>query len=481
MSRRSLRSRLRAAAPKHCSSPAAWAILVALAAPVHAAEAPAALDGPEPLTLEALVEAVLERNRDLEAARLAWRAALERPAQAASLPDPMVMGAVAPLSVGAADVDLGVAVEARQELPWAADRRLAAAAARSGADAAEARAAELRLDLAHAAARLWLDLQRIDRELEVNAQHVVLLEELRAAATGRYAAGLVPQQAPLQAEVEHIHLVHREVALRAERGELEARLNALLHRDPAAPLPPPAALPPVPLGADPHAVVHGESHETLPASGLDDRSGIAARPELAAAEAELRALEIEVELAGRERLPSFGVTASYSSMWGEEEHRWMAGVSVGLPVWRERIRAAAAEAEAERAAAAARRDALADRIASQAVAAATRLAEMRHVVELYESRLLPAARDQVAAARSGLSAGTVDFPTTIEAEKTLRSVELAREEARIDLVRRRLDLDRALGRLPLATAAEGSPFDRPESPELPSGAEAPAAGGGTTR
>jgi len=155
-------------------------------------------------------------------------------------------------------------------------------------------------------------------------------------------------------------------------------------------------------------------------------------------------------------------------------------VSVGLPVWRERIRAAEAQAEAERAAAAARREALADRIESEAAAAAVLLAEMRHVVDLYESRLLPPARDQVAAARSGLAAGTVDFPTTIEAEKTLRSIELAREEARIDLVRRRLDLDRALGRLPLA-AAEGSPSHEPVHPELPAGAEPRPAGGGIPR
>ena len=487
MSRRSLRPRRRAAASKHPfrrarrGLAALAALLAALSGPVAGA-APDSdpLAGPGPLTLEALVEAVVERNRDLEAARLAWRAALERPAQAASLPDPMVMGSLAPLSIGAGEVDLGVAVEARQELPYPTDRRLAAAAARAEANAAEARVGELRLDLAHAAGRLWLDLARIDRELEVNAQHVVLLEELRAAATGRYAAGLAPQQAPLQAEVEHTHLVHREVTLRAERGALAARLNALLHRDATAPLPPLAALPPVPPEADPHGVVHGESHDTLPGSGLSDLSATAARPELAAADAELRARELEAELAGRERLPALGVTASYSSMWGEEEHRWMAGVSVGLPVWRERIRAAEAQAEAERAAAAARREALADRIESEAAAAAVLLAEMRHVVDLYESRLLPPARDQVAAARSGLSAGTVDFPTTIEAEKTLRSVELAREEARIDLVRRRLDLDRALGRLPLA-AAEGSPSHEPVHPELPAGAEPRPAGGGNPR
>jgi len=478
MSRRSLRPRLRAAALKYSVSRSAWAIVVLLAAlPSPASAAPSALDGPGPLTLDELVGEVLERNRDLEAARLAWRAALERPAQAASLPDPTVMGSLAPLSVGSSDVDLGVAVEARQELPWAADRRLAAAAVRAGADAAEARAAELALDLAHAAARLWLDLQRIDRELEVNAQHVVLLEEIRAAATGRYAAGLAPQQAPLQAEIEHTHLVHREVSLGAERLALVARLNGLLHRGAAAPLPPLAALPPVPPEADPHPVVHGEAHHTLPAADPPDPAGTAARPELAAAEAELRARELEVELARRERLPALGVMASYSSMWREEEHRWMAGVSVGLPVWRERIRAAEAEAEAERAAAAARREALADRIDSEAASSAALLAEMRHVVELYESRLLPAARDQVAAARSGLTAGTVDFPTTIEAEKTLRSVELAREEAHIDLVRRRLELDRALGRLPLA-GTEGPLHPEPSHPSLPAdGAQLPAGGG----
>lgn len=491
MSRRSLRPPPRASAPMHPKSPhpvLALAVVAALAAgasPLAAETRSAApFDGSAPLTLDAVVEAVLERNPDLEAARLAWRAALERPAQLAALPDPMVTGSLAPLSIGSSDVGFGVALEARQDLPYPTDRRLAAEAARAGATASAARADEVRLALAHAAAGLWLDLQRIDRELEVNAQHLVLLDELFAAVTGRYAAGLAPQQAPLQAEIERVHLVHREVSLQADRSVVAARLNALLHRDPVAPLPPLAALPPVPApdgtAHGPAVVAHGSAHAAPGAiHGGSDEPGspTALRPELAAADAELRARELEVELAGRARRPALGVMASYSSMWRETEHRWMAGVSVGLPVWRDRIRAAEAEAEAERSAAGARREALADRIAAEVSAAESLLAEMHHVVDLYESRLLPPARDQVAAARSGLSAGTVDFPTTLEAEKTLRSVELAREEARIDLVRRRLDLDRALGRLPMAGGeiAHSHPTLDPDPP--PGAAPGAAAGG----
>ena len=79
---------------------------------------------------------------------------------------------------------------------------------------------------------------------------------------------------------------------------------------------------------------------------------------------------------------------------------------------------------------------------------ADRLAEARHVVRLFRDRLLPAARDQVDAARSGFETGRNSFLALIDAERNLRNVELGYEETLADLGRRRAELDRALGRIP---------------------------------
>jgi outer membrane protein TolC len=98
---------------------------------------------------------------------------------------------------------------------------------------------------------------------------------------------------------------------------------------------------------------------------------------------------------------------------------------------------------------------------------------MAQVVDLYESRLLPAAHDQLRAARSGFETGQVSFLSVVEAEKNLRSVELGYEEARTDRHRRRADLERALGVPPdelataLAPAADSEPNPEPEPQSEP--------------
>lgn len=467
-------------------------ILLTLLAPVAAAasEIPPSADLPlaagERMELPELLAAVLERNPDLDAARRAWQAAASQAPQVSVLPDPELSYGLGPLSIFSDEVDFGQVLEARQAIPYPGKLRLRGAAAEAMAGAERQRVEELRLDLARLAADGFYDLYLLDRALEINRDHVRLLEELKEIATARYASGLASQQVPLQAEVELTHLIHREMTLTTRRGVVMARLNALLHRAPHLPLPPPAPL----AAADPAVeLAAGEQ-----VADLAERA-VELRPELAAAEAEIRARDVERDLAALERKPDFGVMASYNSMWASLEHELMVGMSVRLPVRKGRLDALEAEAEARFDSARLRRDALADRVRSEVAQAAQRLAEMAHVVDLYEARLVPAARDQLRAARSGFETGEVSFLAVVEAEKNLRSVELAYEEALTDRHRRRADLERALGLLPgshLEPGAEtpdallpapGDPatsHDHPESHSPspnPDGLAADAAGG----
>lgn len=391
------------------------------------------------MELSTLLTAVLERNPDLAAARRAWEAAASEAPQVSVLPDPEVSYGVGPLSIFSDDVDLGQVLEARQGIPYPGKLRLRGEAAEAMAGVERRRFEELSLDLTRLAAERFYDLYLLDRALEINREHVRLLEELKEIATVRYASGLVAQQVPLQAEVELTHLIHREMTLETRRSVVVARLNALLHRPPHLPLPAP-----VPLAAADPAVELAAGEQV---AALAERA-VAARPELAAAAAEIRARDVERELAALERKPDFGVMASYNSMWASLEHQLMVGMSVRLPVRKQRLDALEAEAAARWDSARLRRDALADRVRSEVVQAAERLAEMAHVVDLYEARLLPAARDQLRAARSGFETGEVSFLAVVEAEKSLRSVELSYEEALTDRHRRRADLERALGLMP---------------------------------
>lgn len=417
-------------------------------------------DQPRPFSGKAVVDratlvaAVLERNPSLEAVRWAWAAALERIPQRGSLADPTVSYAIAPLSIGSSDVRFGQVARIGQRFPYPGTLRLRTEAARAEAEAAAGRLEALRLRLATAASLLYDDYYVVHRALEINADHEALLEDFRRIATARYAAGLAAQQDPLQAEVEQAHLVHRRVVLETERTVLVAELNALLHRAPGAPLPPPEAVLSLP-----------ERPPAEPDSLL--REAWAARPELAAQDAELRSREAAVALRRLDFRPGFEATASFNSMWRQEEHRWIVGVGLDLPVFRNRLRAAVAEAEAERDAVASRRESLVDQIATEVTTALARLEEAGHVVELYRSRLLPASRDQVAAARAGFESGRNSFLALIEAERSQRSVELAHHQALADANRARAELDRALGRIGLIATPPGAAAPRtgPQSNE----------------
>lgn len=392
-----------------------------------------------PLERAALVRAVLARNPTIEAARQAWRAALEEVPQATALDDPMLSYAVAPFSI-ASDVRLGHEVQLSQRLPFPGKRRLAGEVAVAEAEAARSEAATVRLELALMASNLFDDYYVAARALTINAEHQALLAHLKQSAEAQYVAGRAAQQDPLQAEVELAHLEHERLVLETELAVLRAQANALLHRVVTAPLPPP----PADLPATSKAVA--------PLATLLDVA-LEKRPELEADRARLRAGDAAVDLAARERYPDLEIMGSYSSMWDMPEHQWMVGLGLNLPIWRGKRKAAERSAQAQTGRLTSQLEGRVDEIRVEVERSRRQLEEAMHVVHLYESRLVPAARDQVAAAMAGFPTGTTPFLAVIEAEKNQRVVKLRYETARADVHRRRAALDRATGRLP--GAADG--------------------------
>jgi outer membrane protein TolC len=421
------------------------------------------------LDRNSLVEAVLQRNPSLAAAHAAWGAARARPGQVRAFDDPMFGYGVAPLSIGSSKVDFGEQVDLSQRLPWPGKRRTRGEVAEREAEARWHDYETARLDLALAAVDLFDDYYLVARALEINDAHVRLLEDFKRAATAQYAAGLLSQQDPLQAEVELAHLEHREVELVTQKRVTVARLNALLHRAPGTPLPPPPAMLSFAASWEPSAELRDEA-----AIGFEELA-VASHPEVAAAAAEVRAREAEVRLAAFEAYPDFGVATSYNSMWGDDEHRWMVGFNLNLPIWRDRIQAVRSEARARLLEAEARRRAVEDEVRSSVRQIFEGLHEAHHILALYRNRLLPAARDQVRAARAGVDTGTDSFLSLIMAERNLRDVELGNEEAIAAVDRRLAELARAVGRLPDDSAGflqeiAGGPAATPGEAEAREGA-----------
>ncbi len=400
-------------------------------------------EGRAALDQHALVSAVLARSPTLRSARAAWRAALEEVPRATALEDPMLALEVAPLSVPlpgtgtsllGGDAPFGSSIMLSQRLPFPGKQRARGAMALSSADVVEQDLKATRLSLALLAAQLWADYLATSRSLAVNDELSVVLGALRESAEAHLTTGHALLRDPLKAEVALAHLEHDRVILESRRRVLVAQLNGLLHRAPDAALPPP------PLDVEPPAV--GARSPELAARALEER------PEIAAAEAGIQHAQATLDLAGLSYAPDVSVSAEYTSMFPMLEHQWMVGAALSLPLQFDRRQAEHDAAAAKVTRAEHERARVIDDVRTEVAVAHERLVEAHHVVQLYERRLLPAARGQLEAARASLEAGTRGYFDVLEAEEELRRIRLAREEAIASLWKRSAELQRARGQIP---------------------------------
>jgi len=426
-----------AAALAGCVSPGLSARERSLAQQLEAsapAPLPGAADDPfrgfATLEREALVREALRRNPGLEAARSAWRSALARYPQEISLEDPMLDTAIGPRSFGSDEVDPGFRVGISQALPFPGKRGLRGEVALAEAEAASHEYEEERLRLAATASLLFDEYYLAARGAELNARHRELVEELSAAALGRYEAGSAMQQDALLAESELADLLHGDVLLETSQRRAAERINTLLHRAPELPLPPPPATLEVPAQSE------------LDASALTERA-LVQRPELRALRARITAREQAVALARREYFPDFTLSGTYDRFWQEKPLQPMLGLAVNVPLALGRRNGALEQAEAELSRARAEAQRAEDQVRLAVASGVDRLREAHHLIELSRDRMLPVARDRIAASRAAFESGRGSFLELIDAERRLRSAELQYEEAVVTLWRRHTELDRA--------------------------------------
>ena len=433
----SLFSALGCASTSGSASYAALQADYARSAPVQSSSVPREqqLSASAVLERAAYVRAVLRSNPSIESARQGFRAALARVNQAGAFEDPMLDLGVAPLSIGSSKARFGFEVGISQKLPWFGKRSLEASIGAAEAEAAKSDYESMKRELALTALVLYDQYFIAARSLEINAHHIELMRAMRDGATAQFSAGRGSAQDALQAESELAHMEHDTAILRSQRDVTVAQMNELLHRAPELPLPPPPSELPLPRALE-------RDSKRLEAEALQQRTDIAA------ARHHARAEQARADRAGREYYPDFTVSTSYNSMWDMPEHRWMVGLGFNLPIQTGRRAGAADEATAMRAQFESEAARMTDSARTQVYVSLKRLEESKHVIDVFEKRLLPLAKDQIDAARAGFIASQNPFVAVVDAEKNLRGVELDYQLARADYDRRWAELERALGRVP---------------------------------
>ena len=408
------------------------ALLTLLASPLAfgapAARADEAL--PSPLSLAEVLAAVRRQSPEAAERRASAEAAALRP-RAEGLPDdPMVMLEWWQQPINFQAVPL--MVTARQKLPFARTLRLRRQVAEQDGRAVRDEADEALRRVEADAKRAYFDRLLAERSLEVLARVRAIAAELVDVTSAVYGAGKAQQSDLWKAQSELLVIDNDRADLERAADEAGARLNALLDRSVASPLPPlatPAAL--VALPPEPDLV----------------QRALAQRPEVRRARDRLAAAEARLALAGREALPEVSVWASYMVMFGGVD-TFTAGVSSSLPVFAARRRGALRDAGAAEVGAA--RYALAAISRETELAVHTALSQLetaaRHV-HLHAEKLVPLADLALASTRVAYRAGRVDFLAVLDSARMVRDHHQSHLKFLVEYRRKLADLEQLAGDL----------------------------------
>jgi outer membrane protein, heavy metal efflux system len=385
------------------------------------------------LVLDELIEGVLARNQSLSAMVAAWQSAAQRYPQVVSLDDPMFNLSLAPASFGSSEVSSGSGYVAggSQKLPWFGKRFWRGQQARAEANAAYMDVGDARLQLVQATQSAYFEYYLAARQVQLNGENAHILRAFRDDARKRYEANLVTQQDVLQADVELAMLERRQIELDRNRKVAVARINTLLHRAPDDPLaPPPGELPAI---------------EELPPANELRTTAVASRPDLAAIANRIRAEEAALELANKNYRPDFEVMGRYDAFWQEQPLRAMVGINANVPIYRNRLDAAVCEASFRLSQRRAEYRQRVDDINREVQTAYEQLSATHQLVELYERRTVPSAKQNVESARAGYVAGRVDFLRLIAAERQLIGLLQDEQDLLASYHSQRAELERVIG------------------------------------
>lgn len=398
-------------------------------------------EGNDYLDRDELIGAVLNRNPSIDSAKQAWQAAIYRYPQVIALDDPMMVYAFAPDSIGNKTFNdqplrFGQTIELSQKFPFPGKRSLQGKITLAEAQKMQGDFESVKLELALTASMFFDDYYLVEKALEVNAHHLILLRDSKSSTESRYVTGGSSQEDLLQVELEIEQMLHEKVTLESQRKIIIAKINGLLHRKPEMPLP----LPPEEL---PIYLFNPGITECL------QEEAIQFRPDLAAIRAQIEGSKASIRLAELQNYPDFEIKASYDTLWDQPEYRPMVGIAINIPfIQQEKRNAAIREASSNYKRLESEYVMLEDKIRVEVEEALQGIIQNQRLVQLWKDKGIPLAEAKLASATATFESGQGNLMTMLDVDRNLRSIELRFYNALAELWKQRAQLNRALGRFP---------------------------------
>ena len=364
----------------------------------------APLDTEPRIELRSLVREALENNPDIRAAQQRWVAAKAVIPQVKTLPDPLI-------NLGYDQVEeRGVTYGFSQEIPFPGKLRLRGEVATREAERVEQEYLAVPLRIIARLKEAFYDLAFVHRSIETVEKNRRVLLDFAQTAEARYAVGRGVQQDIFRAQTEVSRLLGRLATLEQRKASLQAEINRLLNRPPAAPLgiPQPLQMRPLRRPLEDFTVLVEQASPLLQAQYKSVERG-----------------DQNIALARREFLPDFSVSAGGVRNETARKNGYQVMLGIKVPLYyatkqREAVREALASREAAVQDAHTVRQELLFRIQDNVVQAQ----RAERLIALFTDAILPQARLTLEAAQAGYAVGKVDFLTLLSSLLTLQDNEL---------------------------------------------------------
>lgn len=368
-----------------------------------------------PLALTDIIEEATRVSPELAEAQHRYAAAQQRPAQARSLPDPMISAGYNAVGKPFPGAGLGrepvanIGVMATQSLPYPGKRAVQAQMASREADAEQPQITAVRLNIIARVKQSYYRLSYADTASEVLTRNRDLLDTLLKVSENRYAVGQAAQQDVIKAQTQLGILELQLERLRQERRTREGELNALLARPSGTPVgtPEPLALPPFDLDL-----------------AQIQQTGVEHSPMLERDQIMVARNVLGEQAARLDYKPDFAISGGYYSM-GRMPAMYEFRFDVTVPL--QRARRAAAVVEQRQLAEASRRAFETTRLSLQGrVEEEYQMASSAHrLAVLYRDAVLPQARLALESSLTSYQTGAVDFLSVLTNFATVLEYEMS--------------------------------------------------------
>ena len=390
------------------------------------------------VNLEDYLEFTALNNAGLKAAFEQWKAAVEKIPQAKALPDPKFTYGYFIKEVETKTGPQRQKLSLMQAFPWFGVIEAGTDAASAEAKAAHKKYESTKLDLFFKVKYSFYEYAYLGRAIEIARQNLELLRHFEEVARTRYTTSAGSHPDIIRAQIELAFIEERLKSLEELQTPIVTGLNSILNRKTELPLPWPTRKQFNPVKID---------REVIVAELIENN------PQLQALDFEVIAAKARIEIAKKKSYPNLNIgldwiqtdDAQTSGIRDNGKDPIIAMFSINLPIWTDSYKAAELETRAKMRSISAKKVQSRNDLIAKLEKTLYEFEDTLRKIDLYEDVLIPKAKEMLEASEVAYKAGTVDFLSLIDAQRSLLEFELSYERAITENLQKAAEIEMLTG------------------------------------